>query len=234
MAISTSPPASPEGEPPNGDPSADDAPTSADALTTEDVPAPEIDTEPDEGDGRRSIIEWIVVVAGAIVLALLIKTFAVQAFFIPSGSMEPTLLVNDRVLVNKLSYRLHDVNRGDVVVFSHPGGATEIKDLIKRVIGLPGEAIHFDDGRVHINGRPLDEPWLPPGAVTQPAKEDLAFQGQTCVRAAPCTVPPDTVWVMGDNRTNSQDSRYIGPVPQDGIIGRSFVVVWPFNRVSGL
>jgi signal peptidase I len=197
---------------------------------------------PDDSSGRtsrrrkssptRSLVEWIAVFAGAIVVALLIKTFLVQAFYIPSASMNPTLLEGDRVLVNKLSYHFHDVNRGDVVVFerdpSQPDSSPdETKDLIKRVIGLPGENIYFDNGRVFINGKALDEPYLPPGTNT--------LQGTiSCTVDKPCQVPQGDVWVMGDNRTNSQDSRYIGPVSEDTIVGRAFVRVWPLNRLGGL
>jgi signal peptidase I len=216
MATSTSQPPRSEGEPPLGD-------------------APRWEDDDDAGSGR-SIVEWIVVVAGAVLVALVIKTFVVQAFYIPSASMEPTLLTNDRVLVNKISYHLHEVNRGDVVVFERPTpeGGDDIKDLIKRVIGLPGETIFFDADRVHINGEALPEPYLPPDTKTMLAPPDQAFQGHQCTRAQPCAVPPDAVWVLGDNRTNSQDSRFIGPVRLDAIVGRSFVVVWPLNRLGGL
>jgi signal peptidase I len=187
--------------------------------------------------GRYVVLEWIVVVAAAVLVALVIKTFVMQAFYIPSASMEPTLLTNDRVLVNKLSYRLHEVKRGDIVVFERPTqeGTEQITDLIKRVIGLPGEQIFFEDDRVHINGATLDEPYLPPGTVTSVAPKELAQgDGQQCTRAEPCTVPAASVWVLGDNRTNSQDSRYIGPIAQDVIVGRAFVTIWPPSRIGGL
>ncbi len=176
-------------------------------------------------------IEWVVVFAGAIAVALVIKTFVMQAFFIPSASMNPTLLENDRVLVNKLSYHLHDVNRGDVVVFEKApdnSGLDETKDLIKRVVALPGEQIAFDEkGKVYINSQLLDEPYLPPNTVT-------AQGTQQCTLPQPCKVAPGTVWVMGDNRSNSRDSRFIGAIPQDHIVGRAFTRVWPLSRLSGL
>jgi signal peptidase I len=217
MATSTSQNARPEDEPPTGEP-------------------PRWEDDEDRPRPGRSIVEWVVVVAGAVLVALVIKTFVVQAFYIPSESMEPTLLKNDRVLVNKVSYRLHGVNRGDVIVFEHSAveGGTEIKDLIKRVVGLPGEQIAFEQDHVLIDGQALSEPYLPAGTATKPAPRELAFGERQCTRAEPCTVPPASVWVMGDNRTNSQDSRYIGPVAQDVIVGRSFVIVWPFNRLGGL
>jgi signal peptidase I len=179
----------------------------------------------------RSALEWAGVIFGAVVVALLIKTFVMQAFYIPSESMLPVLEKNDRVLVNKLSYRLHDVNRGDVVVFelAPEQQADPTKDLIKRVIGLPGDSLVFKDGNVYVNGRQLDEQaYLPAGTLTG--------QGSVlrCEEQSPCKVPDDSVFVMGDNRTNSKDSRYIGYIKEDTIVGRAFVRVWPFNRVSGL
>ncbi|MBI2703997.1 MAG: signal peptidase I [Actinobacteria bacterium] len=190
-------------------------------------------TDPDDvprGSGARAVIEWVVVLAGAILIALVIRAFLVQLFYIPSASMSPTLLENDRVVVNKLSYRLHDVNRGDVVVFEL--GANTLapdatKDLIKRVIGLPGESIAFNDNKVFINGQPLNEPYLLPNTMT--------VQGKIpCTLEKPCKVPADQIYVMGDNRTNSSDSRYIGTVPENQIVGRAFTRVWPFNRLGGL
>lgn len=175
--------------------------------------------------GVRNVAEWLAIVIGAIVVALLVKTFLVQAFRIPSASMEDTLLIGDRVMVNKLSYRLHDVNPADVVVFDRPaglpGGAQEPEDLIKRVIGLPGDTLQTVDGKVVRNGQPLDEPYLKPGSTTTGIEQ-------------PVTVPPGTVWVMGDNRNNSSDSRVFGPIPQTSIVGRAFVIMWPPSQFSGL
>jgi len=181
----------------------------------------------------RTIIEWLVVVV--IVVAIIIKSFVMQAFYIPSESMEPTLLKNDRVLVNKLSYHLHVVNRGDVVVFERPEGEAndEIKDLIKRVVGLPGDSVVINDNSVYINGNKLEEPYLPVGTVNLPGPGGATWPHR-CTPDDPCVVPAKSVWVMGDNRTNSKDSRYIGPIPEDRIVGRAFVIVWPFSRAAGL
>jgi signal peptidase I len=131
--------------------------------------------------------------------------------------MFPTLHENDRVLVNKLSYDLHDVNRGDLVVFERPPGETDtdIKDLIKRVVGLPGDVVSSCGGQVCIDGTPLEEPYLPDGATTG------EFERQT--------VPDDHVFVMGDNRDNSRDSRIFGPIEEDSIVGRAFVRIWPIT-----
>jgi signal peptidase I len=154
-------------------------------------------------------------------VALVIKTFLIQAFYIPSPSMFPTLKENDRVLVNKLSYDLHDVNRGDLVVFERPPGETdtEIKDLIKRVIGLPGDVVSdCGDATVCINGSPLEEPYLADGISTE--------------RLERITVPDGSVFVMGDNRENSRDSRVFGPIDQDSIVGRAFVRIWPLSALD--
>lgn len=169
----------------------------------------------------RTIIEWVAVIGGALAVALVIQSFLVQAFYIPSSSMEPTLEVGDRVLVNKLSYDLHDVNRGDLVVFERPdGSAGDIKDLIKRAIGLPGETVEIRDGSVLIDGRVLDEPYL--------ADEEVL------VEFAPVQVPEDQVFVMGDNRDDSRDSRAFGPITIDSIVGRAFVRVWPLTDLATL
>jgi signal peptidase I len=206
------------------------------------IPAPAPDAAAPEGDEPRprglarylgpvgaNIVEWIVVVAGAVALALLIKAFVLQAFFIPSLSMAPTLEVGDRVMVNKLAYRVGDVSRGDIVVFERPPSesASNIPDLIKRVVGLPGESIVIENDTVFVDGQPLDESYLPAGTVTTTATAPLK-----CSRAEPCTVPEDRVWVMGDNRTDSKDSRFFGPIEESSIVGRAFVLVWPLNRLS--
>jgi signal peptidase I len=172
-------------------------------------------------------VEWILVIAGAVLLALVVKVFLLQAFYIPSLSMSPTLDVGDRVLVNKLSYRLHDVHRGDVVVFERPSSETSstIPDLIKRVVGLPGESVTIDNGSVFINGEKLNESYLPDGVITSTANAP-----NKCSPQAPCVVPPGQVWVMGDNRGDSKDSRYFGPIDESTIVGRAFITVWPFGR----
>jgi signal peptidase I len=193
------------------------------------------------------------IVITALVISVLIKTFLVQAFYIPSGSMENTLLVNDRVLVNKLADKPDEIHRGDVVVFRDPGGwlegsepgrggliglirdglvfvglapAAGEEDLIKRVIGVGGDEVACCDaqGRVTVNGVPLDEPYLYPG--DKPSEEKFG----------PFTVPAGELWVMGDHRSVSEDSRAHrqqpghGFVPVKDVIGRAFTVVWPLDR----
>ncbi len=180
---------------------------------------------------KRSAIEWALVIVGALAIAFTLRATSFQVFYIPSGSMEPTLQVGDRVVVNQWSYRLHDVNRGDIVVFGRPEGenAVGVKDLIKRVIGLPGETVTITDNHVLINGVPLDEPYLPPGTKT-----DGTGTPVPCDPAHPCHIPDGQVWVMGDNRTNSSDSRFFGPIPESKIVGRAFVRLWPLGRLGGL
>lgn len=174
-----------------------------------------------EKSPARNLLEWVFIVVGALVVALIVKAFLLQAFYIPSLSMSPTLDIRDRVLVNKLSYDLHDVNRGDVVVFKSPGtnDGTEIKDLIKRVVGLPGETIETRDGRVVIDGVELDESYLEPGISPGPSIERQV-------------IPEGHVFVMGDNRSNSKDSRSFGPVPESRVVGRAFVKVWPVTDLG--
>jgi signal peptidase I len=199
---------------------------------------------------QRLIIEWVLLIAAALAIAFLIKTFLFQAFYIPSESMQPTLNVEDRVLVNKLSYDFHDVNRGDIVVFEAPPEAQTdgIEDFVKRVIGLPGETVTFPgDGRVYIDGRRLREPYLPDGVITCastggtcPVTEDDGQQTTISGCATPatgedgCVVPEGTVLVLGDNRGSSKDGRVFGPIDQDTIIGRVFMRIWPIGDIGFL
>ncbi len=200
-------------------------------------------------EGRSFFAELPVLVGIAVVLALLLKTFLIQAFFIPSQSMIPTLEIGDRVLVNKVVYQLRDPRRGEVVVFreddaisgpdtrslaekareflaSGLGASPNERDFIKRVIGLPGEEIEMRDGVVLIGGEPLPEELAAQGGYL--AAEDLDAFG-------PVTVPDDSYFMMGDNRPNSSDSRFsLGPIPEDQIIGRAFVTIWPLGRLSTL
>ncbi len=169
---------------------------------------------------RKQGYEWLVLVAASLAVALFVRAFLIQAFYIPSESMVPTLLTNDRVLVNKLSYHLHDVHRGDIVVFDAPPGAAtaQVKDLIKRVIGLPGDTIEGRNGSIFINGKPLDEPYLPPDVRSR----DFP----------PAKVPPKDIWVLGDNRQDSRDSTFFGPITERSIVGRAFVRIWPLDRLG--
>jgi signal peptidase I len=175
-----------------------------------------------------SALEWLVLLVTAVAIAIIIKTFLVQAFYIPSGSMLPTLQENDRVLVNKLSYKMHDIHREDIVVFEAPPGMEQrdIKDLVKRVIGLPGETVSLHDGVVHVDGKPLDEDYLAGGAAQTPSNACTGRDETEWV------VPDNAIFVMGDNRTQSQDSRCFGPIPEDTVVGRVFLRILPLTRIG--
>ena len=188
--------------------------------------------------GPRQVLsavrETVQLVVVALLLAFIIKSVAMQAFYIPSGSMLETLQVGDRVLVEKITYRFRDPQRGEIIVFRRPGledegfsiAATwrsflegiglaepdEDRDLIKRVIGLPGETVELIDGVVHVDGQPLDEPY------TGPETRDFP----------PITVPEGHYFVLGDYRGNSRDSRFgLGTIPDDNVVGRAFLIIWP-------
>jgi signal peptidase I len=195
---------------------------------------------------NRTVIEWGVLIVVAIVVAIVIKTFLFQAFYIPSASMEPTLEVGDRVLVNKLSYDLHDLHRGDIVVFSAGPNTqwhrTGIDDLVKRVIALPGETIsQCGDNKVCIDGKLLQESYLPKATITTIPAELPYITGTDGKRTlvcdhtsqpGTCKVPAGEVFVMGDNRGNSSDARANGPIKESSIVGRVFLRIWPFDRLG--
>lgn len=192
------------------------------------VPKPESATEL-----LRTLTEWLLVAVCALALALLIRTFLVQAYYIPSSSMEDTLREDDRVLVNKLSYRFGDIERGDVIVFSKPANAPgNINDFIKRVIALPGETISFSNGQVLINGEAYDEPYV--GRARTYVNGRLMDCANEPPSADVCLVPDQTVFVMGDNREGSTDSRTFGPIEIDSIVGRAFIKLWPLGDMGFL
>jgi signal peptidase I len=189
-----------------------------------------------EGPPKRSqwLRETAIVVVVALVAALLLRAFVVQTFYIPSGSMEPTLQIGDRILVNKLSYHLHGVDRGNIVVFRRPAdencGGQPVADLVKRVIGLPGETISLttkgSKGYVMINGKRLDETWLP---VSDRGETFPGPAGKPYNLAKPYVIPANQYFVMGDNRTDSCDSRYWGPISRSLIVGKVDLRVWPIT-----
>ena len=183
-------------------------------------------------NGRGALVEWAIVVLLAVAAALLVKTYAVQAFWIPSPSMEPTLVPNDRVLVDKLAYDFHPVREGDIVVFRRPPGDTDtqIGDLIKRVIGLPGETVLIKDCAVYVDGHMLAQPYLPKGWQSPSS----AYCTRPVDLPNPYRVPAGHYFVMGDNRTISYDSRYWGPLAASYIVGRAFVRIWPLGRLGSL
>ena len=220
-----------------------------DGKAIPDEPAPDGKAIPDEPapDGKattdepkpaprrlRSAVEWAAVIAGALVIAVLVRTFLVQAFSIPSESMESTLNRGDRLLVDKVSYRFSDVQRGDIVVFDSPGGRLMNTDepLIKRVIGLEGETVGLSDGVVTIDGNRLPEPYLDLDILTfSLGPMPGCIGGDSPDR---CTVAEGHVFVLGDNRSSSRDSRFFGPVEIDAIVGRAWLKYWPPGDIGTL
>ena len=194
-------------------------------------------TKPFKKSVVREYFESIVI---AVILALFIRTFVVQAFKIPTGSMEPNLLIGDHLLVNKLVFGptasrlerlllpIREPKRGDIVVFKYPEEPD--RDFIKRVIGLPGETVELREKKVYVNGTPLDEPYAhfmrPPGASPE-LHELTSFDVRD--RYGPVTVPADHLFVMGDNRDNSQDSRYWGFLPRGYVKGKALVIYWSYE-----
>ncbi len=216
------------------------------SLETEPGPPEPEQAQKEEARGDGGILGFFKELPGLIIiafaLALLIKTFLIQAFYIPSESIVPTQRVGDRVLVNKLVYDFGEPQRGDVIVFENPalqdegrnvfevvwdwlveglGFSTDpTKDFIKRVIGLPGDTIEMKNGKVYVNGERIPEPY-----ITNRGAQDFA----------PTQVESDHVFVMGDNRPNSQDSRSVlGQIPMDKIVGKAFVLLWPPDRIEWL
>jgi signal peptidase I len=193
--------------------------------------------EPFKKSTAREYFESIVI---AVILALFIRTFVVQAFKIPTGSMENNLLIGDHLLVNKMVYGpaasglervllpTGTIRRGDVIVFKYPEEPD--RDFIKRVIGLPGETLEVREKKVYINGAPLDEPYVhflqPPSSSSELA-EITSFDVRE--RYGPVTVPADQYFMMGDNRDNSQDSRYWGFLPRDLVKGKALVIYWSYE-----
>lgn len=167
-------------------------------------------------------VELVQTVVTAVILAFGIRTFVAEARYIPSSSMEPTLEINDRLIIEKLSYYFREPVRGDVVVFN-PTEALKAQDFhdafIKRVIGLPGETIEVKNGDVYVNGQRLSEKYI---------AEDPNYD------YGPVVVPENEYLVLGDNRNNSYDSHYWGFVPENKIIGKAFVRFWPFDRLGSL
>ncbi len=192
-----------------------------------------------DGDGAnlgkssaRVAAEWVAVLAGALVLALVLRSVLFQAYYIRFTSMEPTLNNGDRVLVNKLGYDLHDVHRGDMVVFERPPGVSgrQEDDLIKRVIALPGEVIGLIEGNVYIDGRRLHEPYLESSGITI----GNLSSGCAAIVDGGCLVGAGEVFVMGDNRANSTDSRLFGPISEHLIVGHAFLRLWPMTEFGRL
>lgn len=201
---------------------------------------------------KKSLPFWIelpLLVGIALIVAVVIKTFFFQAFYIPSGSMKETLQIEDRVLVNKIALNVDNLAVGDVIVFDDPragfdapaegilesavrnvaesiGLATPQSEFIKRIVGLPGDEVELVDNQLILNGVEIDEPYLAESARPPSTCGDANY--------GPITVPDGHVMVMGDNRCHSSDGRSFGPVPTNEIVGRAFVVIWPPSRWGGL
>lgn len=197
----------------------------------------EQDEQKKKKSGLRENIEAIVI---AVVLALFIRTFVVQAFKIPSGSMKPTLLIGDHILVNKFIYGIKipfwektivpikRPKRGDIVVFKFPEDPS--KDFIKRVIGLPGDIVEIRNKKVYINRKRFEDPY---GFFNEPLTREAGMALRDNV--GPVTVPADSLFVMGDNRDHSYDSRFWGFVDLDALKGKAFIVYWSWNKeTSGI
>jgi signal peptidase I len=164
------------------------------------------------------VIEVVIIVAAAFAIAMLVQAFIVKPFTIHQVSMQPTLQERDRILLNRLSYHFRDPERGDVVVFHSP--MVKGEDLVKRVIGVPNDRVAVKDGDLYINGAIQEEPYVLDSEMLDEDQEVL--------------VPEGHVFVMGDNRNNSGDSRFFGPIETDSIIGCAFCVYWPIRHWRGL
>lgn len=205
-------------------------------LTDETITDLESRDEDTPEKPMRKTIEWLAVIVGALLVAFLIKTFLMQAYYIPSSSMTPALQVGDRVLVNKLSYEFGDISRGDLIVFKRTEQNTGTKtDLIKRVIATEGEIVEIIEGEIYITENSdgvrklLVEPYLAQDVYTQ----GFAFDGLCPVsRPDSCLVPDNSIFVMGDNRSGSRDSRYFGPVNESDVVGRAFIRIWPLGSLK--
>jgi signal peptidase I len=171
----------------------------------------------------RTLVETVITLLVAVLLAVLVRTFAFQTFFIPTSSMVPTLGVYDRILVQKAFFNWHDVREGDIVVFTHPplddcpGPAND--DLVKRVIALPGQTIYSSGNNIYVDGKLLAEPYLPPNDPLGPPIPNASERH-------PYRVPPGEFYLLGDNRVDSCDSRYWGPIKGSTIVGKVILVWW--------
>lgn len=179
----------------------------------------------------RQAMEWIVVLSVAGAAAFLIRSFVVQRFFISGPSMEPTMYDGDQILVLKLAYRFGSPDRGDVVVFDRittDGAIVQHDDLIKRVVATEGEVVEIRGCTVIVDGRPVDEPYLEPDGPDDPAERCRMPD------MAPVTVPEGDLFVMGDNRSESFDSRMFGPVDSHQVVGKAVAVIWPLDDAARL
>ena len=183
--------------------------------------------------GMDAIREWITVIGVALLIAFIVRGFVLQQFYISGPSMESTMFQNNRVLVTKLSYRLHHIDRGDVVVFDRvttDGVEVQHDDLIKRVIGVPGDSVSIAGCVVSVNGSEIEEPYLNDYDLAQQNLEDRCRVPEM----ASAIVEPGHLFVMGDNRPQSFDSRMFGTIEEDLVVGRAFVIIWPLGSFHWL
>ena len=186
----------------------------------------ELSSDEPSTTARGLLREWAPLVIGTLIVAMILRTFVVQSYEIPSGSMFPTLQNGNRVVVNQLSYDFGDIERGQVVVFDRPPSLQGENDLIKRVVGLPGETLRLVNGNVYIDGLRVVEPYLRVQDSTHSAGPIPGCM-QSIADPNQCLIPDGHVFVMGDNRTGSEDSRVFCPIDAETLVGRAFWTVWP-------
>lgn len=183
--------------------------------------------------GVKVLREWASVIGFALIIAFVVRGFVLQQYYISGPSMETTMFQNNRVLVNKLSYRLHDVHRGDVIVFDRvttDGVEVQHDDLIKRVIGVAGDSVSIKDCVVFVNQKPVDEPYLDSLDTSQLNLDDRC----RVPNLEEIVVEPNHLFVMGDNRPQSFDSRMFGTIDKELVAGRAFVIIWPLGALRWL
>lgn len=186
------------------------------------------DRSDEQRSGGRGALEWVVVIAIALGVALLLRTFVVETYIVPSGSMLDTIHEGDTLVGEKITYRTSSPQAGDVVTFKDPEdqGTT----LIKRVIATEGQTVDLVDGTVYVDGQPLDESYT----EGRPSEPLMVHSSTTDAITYPYTVPSGCIWVMGDNRTNSLDSRYFGAIPVSSVTSHALFIFWPFSDARGL
>ncbi|MBU6516210.1 MAG: signal peptidase I [Acidobacteriota bacterium] len=174
------------------------------------------------------VMEWGIILVVALLVSVALRTYAFQTFFIPSGSMEPTLQIGDRIVVDKLAVDWGTIHRGDILVFKAPPsencGGTPVTDLVKRVVGIPGDHIYSVGNTIYVNGAKFNENWT----HTEPLGSPIATQNN------PIVVAPHHYFMMGDNHADSCDSRMWGTIPRSDVIGKAFFRVWPLTRLGFL
>jgi signal peptidase I len=183
------------------------------------------DSEPRMGAARQ-IIEFVLTLVLAYFIAQGVRAWVIQPFVVPTGSMLPTIQLSDQVLANMFVYRFSTPQRGDIVVLDDPDG--KVDTLIKRVIAVGGQTVDLRDGKVVVDDQVLSEPYthgLPSDPIERADAKNITY---------PITIPANSIWVMGDNRTSSQDARYFGPVPLSSVHGKAFFIYWPWARIGPL